>query len=360
MTLRCTVALTAVLHVMIGVGTASAQTVVVRSAPANTTIEFVLNGSVTATAVSGADGLATLTATTGAIPDRETVDALVWVDECGSTRRVVVMNRVQQPPPADGCRRTQIQGLFLLQRITSFLVDIGTATPTMLLRQGQLPQAWLKPPTASVASEPRISIVPRGLILFGGAENGDFGTVLAPACGDVTNCDDAGRSFSLTGGVSYWFSPYVGAEAAYVRPSQIDVNGSGDRFRFDSDMDGGLMVFAGKVGAPIGRVRLFGTAGIDYHRATFTTRETIDDAPATVEGLAETIPGGTTTRQWRTQGWAPVFGGGAEVWVSGSFAIYGEYSRFGLKGSEDGPGEAQTDETITAFIVGGRYRLGGR
>jgi hypothetical protein len=334
---------------------AAAQTLVVRNAPAKATIEFVLNGSVTATGVAGADGLATLTATTGALPDREVVDAMVWVDECGSTRRVVVMNRVQQPPPADGCRRSQIQGLFRLQRITSFLVDVGPASPTVLLRQGRLPEDWLKPPPTSAASEPRISIVPRGLILFGGAENGDFGSVLDSACGDVTNCNDAGRAFSFTGGVSYWFSQYIGAEAGYVRPSGVDVDGSGDRFRFDSDMDGGLVVFAGKVGFPVGRVRLFGTAGIDYHRATFTTRETIDDTPGTAP-----VPGGTTTRQWRTQGWAPVFGGGTEVWLSGSIAIYGEFTRFGLKGTEDGPGEAQTDETITAFIIGGRYRLGGR
>src|SRR6185436_19862362 len=134
-----TIALAAALHVMIFVGGASAQTVIVRNAPPNSTIEFVLNGSVTATATAGADGLATLMATKGH-GDRDTMDAFVWVDECGSTRRVQVVNRVQQPPPSDGCRRSQVQGLFLLQRITTLVVDIETTSPTLRLRQGPAPE----------------------------------------------------------------------------------------------------------------------------------------------------------------------------------------------------------------------------
>jgi hypothetical protein len=348
------IALSAALHLMIGVSLVSAQTVVVRNAPPQATIEFVLNGSVTATATAGADGFATLTATKSALGDREMMDVFVWVDECGSTRRVTIMNRVEQPPPAEGCRRSQVPGLFLLQRISTILVDIETGSPTIRLRQGQLPEEWLRPPTPSGAKPPRISIAPRGAILFGGAETagfGGFGGVLDPACGDVTGCS-AGRAISFAGGLTYWFSQYVGAEASYVRPSRIDVDGSGNRFRFDSDMDGGLVVFAAKGGVPIGRVRLFGTGGVDRHRATFTTHETIDDTT--------TIPGGTTTLQWRTEGWALVFGGGVEVWLTSSIGIYGEVSRLGLKGVEDGVGEAETDEMITALVIGGRYRLGRR
>ena len=357
--LRRPIALSAALHLMIGVSLVSAQTVVVRNAPPQATIEFVLNGSVTATATAGADGLATLTATKGALGDRDMMDVFVWVDECGSTRRVTIMNRVEQPPPAEGCRRSQVPGLFLLQRISTILVDIETGSPTLRLRQGQLPEEWLRPPTTSAAKEPRISIAPRGAILFGGAETAGFGGVLEPACGDVTGCS-AGRAISFAGGLTYWFSQYVGAEASYVRPSRIDVTGSGDRFRFDSDMDGGLVVFAAKGGVPIGRIRLFGTIGVDRHRATFTTHETIDDTTTTIAGVSQTIPGGTTTLQWRTEGWGAVFGGGVELWFTTSIGIYGEVARLQLKGTEDGVGEAQTDKMKTALVIGGRYRLGRR
>ena len=349
MILRRPVALSAALHLMIGFSLVSAQTVVVRNAPPQASIEFVLNGTVTATATAGADGLATLTATKGALGDREMMDVFVWVDECGSTRRVLVMNRVEQPPPVEGCRRSQVAGLFLLQRVSTILIDVETGSPTIRLRQGQLPEEWLRPPTSSAAKGPRISIAPRGAILFGGAETASLGGVLEPACGDVTGCTATNRALSFAGGLSYWFSQYAAVEVTYMRPSAIDANGSAERFRFDSDIDGGLLVVAGKGGFPIGRVRLFGTLGVDRHRATFTTHETIDDT---------TTPGGTTTLQWRTEGWAPVFGGGVEVWLTSSIGIYGEFARLGLKGAEDGVGEAEIDKTMTALIVGGRYRLG--
>jgi hypothetical protein len=356
-TVRRSLALVAAIQVVIGGGVVSAQTVVVRNAPPNTTIEFVLNGSVTATATVGADGLATLPATKGALADRDMVDASVWVDECGSTRRVVVMNRVMQPPPGDGCRRTQVQTLFLLQRVSTILVDLETVTPTMRLRQGPLPDEWLRPPAPPGAPPVRISIAPRGAILFAGGENARFGDILGPACGDVTGCATGGRAFSFAGGLSFWFLQYVGAEAAYVRPRQMTAEGSGERFRFDNNVNGGVLVFSGKGGFPIGRVRLFGTLGAAYHRATFTTRQTIDEA--TIAGTSQIVPGGTTTLQWRTQGWAPAFGGGVEVWLSSSIGIFGEVSRLGLKGSDE-DSEAETDVTINAIIVGGRYRLGGR
>ena len=351
----------AVFFVVMGVGSVSAQTVIVRNAPPGSTIEFVLNGSVTATGTAGADGLATLMATKG-LGDRETMDVFVWVDECGSTRRVHVVNRVQQPPPSEGCRRNQVQGLFLLQRISTLVVDVETASPTMRLRQGPAPEEWLKPPPEPVAKQPRISIAPRGAIVFGGGETSSLGGIMKPACGDVTGCSAADRSSYFTGGLGFWFTQYVAAEASYMRlrPSVINASGSGDRFKFDSDIDGGLMTFVGKGAFPIGRVRLFGSLGVDYHRATFTTRQTVNETTATISGITQTIPGGIAKLQWRTKGWGPAFGGGAEVWITPAIGVYGEFSRIGLYGAEDGPGEAKTDSTMTAIIVGGRYRLGKR
>jgi hypothetical protein len=118
-------------------------------------------------------------------------------------------------------------------------------------------------------------------------------------------------------------------------------------------VDGGVFVFAGKGGIPIGRVRLFGSFGASYHEATFTTLQIIDDS---TNAAGQVVPGGNAILDWRTQGWAPVYGGGVEVWFTRSIGIYGEYSRLGLKGSDEFS-EAETDAMINAIIVGGRYRL---
>jgi hypothetical protein len=336
---------------------ASAQTVFVVNAPPGSTAEFVLNGSVAATAIAGADGLAMLAATAGGVDAQQSIDVFVWVDQCDTTRRVVVMSRTVQPPPAaGGCRRSQIPGLFLVQSITSLVVDVGASSPTLRIRQGQAPEEWLRPPSPG-APAARISIAPAGLILFGGGGNAGFSSFSTQPCGDVTNCTVSDRAFSYTGGIAYWFSQYVGAEASYLKPGRVTADGSGERFRFESDMDGGLLAFVGKGAFPIGRVRLFGMAGADYHRATFSTSQTIDQTTVTIGGVPQTVPGGTQRFQWRTEGWGLVFGGGAEVWVTGAFGVYGEVGRFELKGDDVGGGEARTDDVITPIVVGGRFRI---
>jgi hypothetical protein len=327
------------------------------NAPPGSMAELVLNGAVAGTATAGADGVATLPARTGGLDARQAIDIFVWVDFCDATYRVVVMSRTVTPPPAAaGCRRSQIPGLFLLQSITSLVVDVGASSPTMRIRQGEAPDAWLHPPAQNVQAA-RISIAPAGLILFGGGGRGTFGDFSTQPCGDVTACNVSDSALSYTGGVSYWFSQYVGAEASYLKPGRVTADGSGTRYRFESDMDGGLVSFVGKGGVPIGRVRLFGMAGADYHRATFTTSQTIDAATVTVDGVSQTIPGGTPRFQWRTEGWGLVFGGGAEVWVTGSFGVYGEFGRLALKGNDVGSGEATTDDVITSIVVGGRFRI---
>jgi hypothetical protein len=334
------------LHFAAGLTAAFAQTVILRNAPQGSTVEFVLNGAVAATATVGADGLATLAASQSGRSDSQSVDAFIWVDECGSTRRVIAMSRTAAPPAADaGCRRDQIGGLFLLQPVTTIVLDVQRSPPTLRLRQGEAPAAWLQDPSAD-ASGTGLTIAPRGVILFGGGGRMLFSEFSAQACGDVTSCTAEDQAFSGTGGIGYWFSEYGGAEASYLRPGRITADGSGTRFSFDSEMDGELLLFVGKGGVPIGRVRLFGMGGVNYHRATFTTRQTTD-------GSAQTL-------QWRTEGWGPAFGGGAEVWVTPSIGLYGEFGRLGLKGDDAGGGEAQTDAWMSSIIGGVRVRIFGR
>jgi len=48
------------------------------------------------------------------------------------------------------------------------------------------------------------------------------------------------------------------------------------------------------------------------------------------------------------------------VWITRAIGIYGEFTRIGLNGAEDGAGEAKTDTMINAVIIGGRFRPGRR
>ena len=350
-------ALAGALHLALGSAAASAQTLYVVNAPPGSMAEFVLNGAAAATGTANAEGVATLPARTGNLDAQQSIDAFVWLDVCGTTYRVVVGDRAVQPPAADGgCRRSQIPGLFLLRSITSLVVDAGASSPTLRIRQGQVPDAWLRP-LVQEANGPRISIAPTGVILFGGAGRASFSEFSNRACGDVTGCDISDTPLSYAGGISYWFSQYVGAEASFVRPGRITASGSGTRYRFDSDMDGGLVSVVGKGGVPIGRVRLYGLGGANRHRATFTTSQTIDAATVTIDGVSETIPGGTPRYQWRTEGWGLVVGGGGEVWLTGRFGLYGEFSRVALKGDDVSNSEATTDDVITSIVVGARFRI---
>lgn len=339
------VVLAVALHVIAGLTAAVAQTVVVVNATPGSTVEFVLNGVVAATGMAGADGLATLPAGQGRLANDQAIDAFVWVDECDSVRRVIAMNPATAPAPAEpGCRRTQIEGLFLLQPVATIVVDVERSPPTMRLRQGEPPAAWLQDPSAATAGG-QVSVAPRGLILFGGGGRTLFSDFSSQACGDVTTCTAEDQVFSGTGGIAYWFSPYGGAEASFLRPAPFSVEGSATRYSFDSEMDGGVLLFVGKGGVPFGRVRLFGMGGANYHRATFTTRQTTD-------GTAETF-------QWRTEGWGLAFGGGGEVWVTPSVGLYGELARLQLKGEDTRGGEARTDAWMTSIVAGVRVRVFG-
>jgi hypothetical protein len=349
-------ALAGALH-LAGSAAALAQTVYVVNAPPGSMAEFVLNGTVAATGAASAEGVATLPARAGTLDAQQSIDVFVWLDVCGTTHRILVMGRAVQPPPADAaCRRSQIPGLFLLRSVTSLVVDAGASSPALRIRQGEVPEAWLRP-LVQDADAPRISIAPTGLILSGGAGWASFGEFSDRACGDVTGCNVSDSGLSYTGGVSYWFSQYVGAGASYLKPGRITASGSGARYRFDSEMDGGLVAIVGKGGVPVGRVRLYGMAGADYHRATFTNSQTIDEAAVTVDGVSQTIPGGTPRYQWRTEGWGLVVGGGAEVWMTGRFGLYGEFGRLALKGEDVGNSEATTDDVITSIVVGARFRI---
>jgi hypothetical protein len=337
-------ALAAALIVVVGVGVATAQTLIVRKAPAGSNVEFVLNAETIGTAVVNANGDATIVAGGTAKSD---MDAYLYVDTCDTLRRVVVVQRSQSPAaPDSGCTRNQISGLYLVRPISTLVVDVGGAIPTVLLRQGSYslapPRAW--------------ATAPKGIIAFGGGAFTKFSEFGNVACGTVTQCSRDESGFGYTAGVSYWLSPYIGAEGAYLKPSKPTADGSGDGFRFNSALDADVFTVVGKVGGPVGPVRLYGEIGADYHRATLETTETIDTQTVVVDGVTQTTKGGTQTLSLETSGWGLMFGGGLEVWLARRFAVYGEGSYIAIKGNAR-EGEGLIDDHVIALTFGVRVHI---
>jgi Outer membrane protein beta-barrel domain len=341
-------ALAVVLSVIVGVGVASAQTVVVRQAPPGSTVEFVLNSATVGSGTVNPDGDAIVPAAKGAAVSKPQMDAFIHVDVCGNVRRVIVVERGQVPNPKEpDCERTQVLGLFLIKPVSSLVVNVGGANPTVLLRQGSFsltpPRTW-RPPT--------------GLIVFGGGSLTKFSNTTLQACGNASPCsrDDAG--FGFTAGAAFWFTPYTAAEGAYLRPSKPTASGSGTAYSFDSDLDAHVVTLVGKVGGPAGPVRLFGQVGATYHRAQFGTTQTMEQTTVTIDGVEQTVPGGTQTYEIETDGWAWTFGGGLEIWVQPSFAIYAEAGRIKMKGEPINDADGTMDEWITTLFVGAKIHIG--
>jgi hypothetical protein len=345
-------ALTAAFSVTLTVGAASAQSVVVREAPPESNVEVVLNSAVVGSAKADAAGDARLPLNLSTHVGKAQIDANVYVDVCESLRRIVIAEQGSQlPAPQEGCDRREVSGLFEVRRVTTLVVNVGAPNPKLLLIQGSYSLGPQGPPRVWPPA-------PGGLVLFGGGGFATFRDAVTAACGNVGSCAGDSAFGAYAAGVTYWFIPYLAAEVSYLKPPQLSVEGSGAAYRFTTNLDAHLATVAGKIGVPIGPVRLYGQIGGNFHRAVSGTTQIIDDATVTVDGVTQTIQGGTQTFELKTAGWGWVFGGGLEAWVTRSFGLYAEAGRAALKGSEIDDGQAVMDDGVTSFIIGARIRIG--
>jgi hypothetical protein len=339
--------LAAVLNVSAGAATGAAQTVTIRNAPPGSAVDVVLNTATAATGTADASGVSTLTASMKDAIGKAEIDANVFVDLCESKRRVLIVE-IGAPtvPPDAGCERRQISGLYWVRPINTVVVNLAGSHPTLLLIKGSYGVPVPGPDgTDAVAAQGRQSWrpSPTGLVLSGGAGLSSFRDASAIACGSVQPCtgDDSGLAY--TAGVTYWIARFLGVEGTYVKPKNMTASG-GDTFKFDSTLDADVWTLAGIAGAPIGPVRLYGKAGVNYHQATSTTNETINSA--------------TQTFAFRTKGFGWVFGGGGEGWITSRVAIFGELSLAKLRGDAEGGGEARIDDRVRLLLGGVRIHLG--
>lgn len=327
----------------------SAQTVIVRGVPAGTPVELIVNTEAVGSATADAAGDARLTTDMFTAPGRTETDAYLFLDICKESRRVLIAERaVQPPPPQPGCDRRQILGLFLVRRVTTLVVDASGANPTVMVRQGPVNLTAARPWTPG----------PTGLMIFGGGGLTEIREATRLACGNVSPCTSDPSGLGFTAGATYWVTPYLGAEASFVKTTEFTVDGDGGAFRFDSFFDAQIFNISGKVGVPVGRMRFYGKVGTNYHRATSGTTQTIDDVTIVAEDGTETvIEGGTQNVSAETAGWGWQFGGGAELWFGPRVALYGDVGWTWLKGSTVDDAEVEIDDRVTTAMIGFRLRL---
>ena len=336
----------------VAAGVATAQTVFVIKAPPGSTVEFVLNSTTVGSKAADATGTATIAASQSAKGTGGDVEAHIYVDTCDTVRRVVVVDRTQAvPPEGAGCQRTQIPGLFLVRPISTLVINVGGGNPTVLLRQGRF--------TPSPEGTRRNwNTAPRGLVIAGGGDLASFRDPVTFACGTVSDCSGDASVLGYTVGVSYWLSPFIAAEATYLRPSEVKTEGQLTNIRFNSFLNAHILTVGGKFGIPVGPARIYGKIGASYHRASFGTMQTKDPVTTTTDGVTTTVEGGTQTFVAKTAGWGWLFGGGTEFWLKRSFGLYGEGGYIGVSGSGVDDIDATIEDRVLFVGVGVQIKIG--
>ncbi|MEW5982366.1 MAG: hypothetical protein AB1806_08335 [Acidobacteriota bacterium] len=351
-------AIVAALNVAGASGVAMAQSVSVIKAPPGARVELVLNTAQVGSTTANARGVATLTFDLSAQRGRTEIDATIFVDACEGLRRVLLIEPGVVGPAGPGeCTRREIAGVYVLREVTSFVVDVSDPLPSVRFRQGPAPEAWLDPDAAQGGPSREWGPLPVGLIAFGGGGLSLFSNQVFVACGNEPECTGSRSRLAPTAGIDVWFKPFLGAEVSYVKPADVVSRSAGESNRFDNTFDTQIVAAAGKIGVPMGRVRVYGKGGATYSRATSTTNQTIDDYTVTVDDVEQTIVGGTQSFGLRVTGWRWFAGGGAEVWVSPRVAIYGEFVRMPIKGTSAEGGEGTIDEAVNSTLAGIRIRI---
>src|SRR3954471_3217570 len=247
----------------------AAQTVYVRNAPPGTNVEVVVNA---ASAGSGAVDPSGEAKVGFKLPEGKTeMDANILVDTCDKLRKVVIVDRARPaPPPAEGCDRREVAGIYWVRPVNTIVVDVGALAPALLLvRRDYTPP---KPTVEGQEEEHPSRPLPTGLLMFAGGDFTNFRDAAVLACGNAT-CDPKNSGFGYTFGATVWFTRFLGVEGSYLKPHQVSATG-GDGYAFKTTLDSDIWTIAGTVGAQAGVVRIYGKGGTNYHVATNTTVQT--------------------------------------------------------------------------------------
>jgi len=342
---RCLLTAVAAIIITAVAGTAQAQTIMVRGAAPGARIEAVVDSTPAGSTTANPAGEATIV-----IPrpsGKNDAEANIFVDVCADNlRRVLIVERGRAAAaPGDGCERKEILGLYSIHHVSTVVVTMSEP-PRALLRQGSFS---FKPP--------RVFGAPGGLIVFGGGGLTKVSNIGLFACGDATDCSNHSTGWGGTAGVEYWVKPWLAGEAAFMKPANVKVSGSGTGFHFNSVFKADVFSVAAKIGIPVARVRIYGKVGGDYHDATLQTDQTVDDHTVTVNDVPQTVKGGRVTYALRTQGWGWIYGAGLEVWAAPRFGLYFEAARGQLKGAAVENADGSLSDNANSIVLGARIRV---
>lgn len=335
---------------------AHAQTVIVKGIPAGTTVDLGLNGPTVATATPDADGLTTLT-----IPAEKALATQtrlnLFVDRCPTGRRIELADAGLTPPNEGGCARDTVAWTFLVQRGSTLVLDVAGASPIVRLTQGKPPESWLRYSLDQVQEETPWGPPPVGLIV--GASTGltRFTGVQSVICGD-TLCSAKVMPASYSFGAVYRLNQFLGAEVQYVKPSDATVkDGRGTGFDYTGSLKTELFTIAGQVSAPAGRVRFFARAGANRHATSVLTTQNVAEQTITLTDGTVTVPAGTISSEFRTNGWGTLFGGGTEIWLSHRLLLNTDLTRASVGGNIIGLPETTLKHAAWVIQVGARVRV---
>ena len=255
---------------VIASGKANAQTVMVRHVPAGEAVDVFLNATKVGTAVVNATGDTKLPLNLRENNAGKTdIDANVFIDVCDKIRKVIVVERGQPAATQEpGCDQREISGLYFVRREHTLVVDLGGVNPTMMLIKGSSRSRSCK---ALDRFADRAGPLWRGRPRRPPRRGAHLVRQRATCSGD-----DAG--FSFTAGFDVWIKRWVAGTASYFRPPRVTAKGSGSTYSFDSALEPNVLIFGGRLGIPIGPVRITGLIGTTFQDATLTTHETINNA----------------------------------------------------------------------------------
>ena len=110
--------LAAALNLTVCVGSATAQTVIVRNAAPDSAVEVVLNDMPVGTGKANEKGDVLVTVGLSEQVMKTETDAQIFVDACPDVRRVHIVERaVQVPIPGAGCTRRDMGGYFVIRQL---------------------------------------------------------------------------------------------------------------------------------------------------------------------------------------------------------------------------------------------------
>jgi hypothetical protein len=325
------------------VANADAQTFIVRSVPAGNDVEVVF-GTAVGKGTANAQGDATVVLTGSPAATQESA-AAINTDICGTTIRVLLSSRTTDPPAAGpGCQRRIVPGYFVFRPETSVVIDTAPNIPIVRIRQGRVPDSWLRQGPIPIGRT-----APRGLIVFGGGGFAGMEDTLLQLCGNTSPCNRETTKLNFGGGAAYWLTTWLGVEGMYLKPLAFRAEGTGDNYEMAAKADPRFVTAAAIGGWALGPARFYGRLGAAYHRAVVETTQATFAAVISQDGVTTTYPSSTQVFTYDTVGWGLIYGFGVEGWASDSAAVYADVSFIDVEGKNaDQAGERIMKDKLSA------------